>query len=141
MRVTREPGQCHASTPVVSKVPGLRCWETRYAPNLDRPAHAHTNASINLVLQGSLIELCDGQFRTVTPGAVFFLPPDRSTRTASLARERAALRSDWSLAGCSAWRAARSRSTRRLTFPAVRSPGWLSGSVTKRGRRMRLHPS
>jgi AraC family transcriptional regulator len=58
----------------VSKVPGLTCWETAYAPDQDRPAHSHQNTSINLVLQGALTESCEGRSLTITAGTVFFIP-------------------------------------------------------------------
>jgi AraC family transcriptional regulator len=74
MRVTWTPGQLSADTPRVSKVPGLTCWETAYAPDQDRPAHAHLNTSINPVLQGALAESCNGRSLTIASGTVFFIP-------------------------------------------------------------------
>jgi AraC family transcriptional regulator len=74
MRLALAAGQLHASTPRVEKVPGLTCWETRYAPDQDRPAHAHEKVSLNLVLRGALTEFCGARSLTITSGTVFFLP-------------------------------------------------------------------
>src|SRR5262249_32071994 len=69
------PGEASARTPKQSKVPGLTCWETIYAPEHRMGAHAHRNAFVALVLQGGLAEVCDRRARTALASSVIFHPP------------------------------------------------------------------
>jgi AraC family transcriptional regulator len=57
-----------------SKVPGLRCEETRHPPGQVQPPHAHLDPSLYVVLQGAVTEASRGAVATVLPSTVLFLP-------------------------------------------------------------------
>jgi AraC family transcriptional regulator len=54
---------------------GLRLTESRYAPGLALPAHAHDHAFFCLVLDGSYTEKVNGRTRTCTHSSLLYHPP------------------------------------------------------------------
>ena len=77
MRLELGPGEVRAWTAKQSKVSGITCWQTVYAPEFKMRAHAHKNGFLYLVLAGGLTEVCGGRTRTALPSTVIFHPPSQ----------------------------------------------------------------